>query len=212
MELAPAWGKLMNLFSPLRINVLALTIGMTLSSAALAGEPSFQKREPTTEYTAPLSQTTQPSYVPQSVALSGPPTLAYHDDEPVPPGYTPVQRTRRGAIIAGAVVLGSLYLLSMAAASAGADESTSRSNELGALWIPVLGPFIQMGRTETAIGKYALTIDGLGQAAGAGLLLYGLVSPKTVLIRNDLTSAKPKIRPVPVITAHSAGLGLSGTF
>jgi hypothetical protein len=196
---------------------LSLSLALTTSSVASADDsrtaPGFERRETNKEYTAPLSQTTQPSYVPQSVALSGPRQLDHHEGEPVPPGYTPVQRTRKGPIVAGAVVFGTLYLFSSAAAAAGADSAQhGGSNEVGALWIPVAGPFIQMGQTDSALGKYMLAIDGIGQAAGAALLAWGLTSPKTVLVRNDLTGWRPTIRATPIVTASTTGVGLTGTF
>jgi hypothetical protein len=197
------------------LSVLALALGMTLSNAALADEPvgeDFQRQEATTQYTAPLSQTTQPSYVPQSVALSGPHQLAYHEGEPVPPGYTPVQRVRKGAIIGGAILFGSLYMMSTMGAAANADDSSHRSSELVGLWVPAVGPFIAMAGTSDSIGKYFLAIDGLGQVAGSALLLYGLLSPKTVLVRNDLTVSKPKVSAAPIAAGKAPGVGLVGTF
>jgi hypothetical protein len=159
------------------------------------------------EYPAPLSQRTQPSYVPQSVALSGPPILAHAEGEPVPPGYTAVPRRRTGALIAGATVLGSLYMLSAMAASISADDD----NELAPLFMPVVGPFAQLFGTESASGRFFLVVDGLGQSAGLALLIYGLTSMKTVLLRNDLTtSSSPRPRVLPVVSAR--GVGLVGTF
>ena len=196
---------------------LGVILSMSIPSVALADGPpagGFQKQEATQAYTAPLYQTTQPSYVPQSVALSGPRQLPYHEGEAVPAGYTPVERTRRGAVIAGAVVFGSLYLLSTMAAAASSDNHGSSSSSLGALWVPGVGPFIQMASTREATGKYLLAIDGLGQLAGGALFVYGLSSPKIVLVRNDLTAvkAKPKVRPVPMAMGRGAGVGLLGTF
>jgi hypothetical protein len=182
------------------------------SAPAPAPAPGFERQESAKQYTAPLSQTTQPSYVPQSVALSGPQELDYHDGEAVPPGYTPVERRRKGPIIAGAVVFGSLYLLSSFSASVSADSSGGGKNELAALYVPIVGPFIQMGKTDSATGIYALLIDGLGQAGGAAFLLWGLTSPKTILVRNDLTGAKRTIRPVPIMTGSTTGVGVVGTF
>src|SRR5262245_26215914 len=93
------------------IGRLAFAFAMACSSVAFADDPrsapGFERQETNKQYPAPLSQTTQPSYVPQSVALSGPKQLEYDEGQSVPPGYTPVEKKRKGPIIAGAVVLGS---------------------------------------------------------------------------------------------------------
>jgi hypothetical protein len=179
---------------------------------AHADEPAFQ-RQPYQgpQYTAPLYQQTQPSYVPQSVALSGPREIKdWNEGEAIPPGYRPVERTRKGLIVGGAVTFGTLYLISALAASAGADSSkySGGSNPLAAMWIPALGPFIQMGSTESSTGKLFLAIDGAAQTAGAAMLIAGLVSPKTVLVRNDLA----EVRVTPMVAKGTAGAGLTGTF
>jgi hypothetical protein len=205
----------MNACSFARILGLTLLTTLTTAGAALADEPApdFRVQEATPAYTAPLSQTTQPSYVPQSVALSGPHELRYHEGEAAPPGYTPVQRTRKGPIIGGAILFGTLYMFSTLAAAASADQAShDGSSSYAALWLPAIGPFIQMAQTESGMGKYMLAVDGFGQVAGLALLVWGLTSPKTVLVRNDLTGAKVRVRPVPTASSRGAGLGLVATF
>jgi hypothetical protein len=66
-----------------------------------------------------------------------------------------------------------------------------------------------MTRTETATGNVFLAIDGIAQAAGATMLIVGITSPKTVLIRNDL--AEVRVAPMK-IGQDGNGLGLVGTF
>ena len=161
------------------------------------------------QYTAPIYQTTQPSYVPQSVALSGPREIKdWNEGDPIPPGYRPVERTRTGLVVGGAVTFGVLYLFSLLAASIGEDVKGSGKNELAPLYIPAIGPFVQMANTDSSTGKFFLAIDGIGQTAGAAMLIVGLVSPRTVLVRNDLA----EIRLAPVLTRDARGAGLVGTF
>ncbi|HEU4403769.1 MAG TPA: hypothetical protein VFS43_00520 [Polyangiaceae bacterium] len=167
--------------------------------------PPASARAPNGEYVAPLQQQTQPSYVPQSVALSGPATRPYNPDAPIPPGYHPEQRVRRGLIIGGAIPLGILYTFSILGAAA--MEDSGESGEF--LYVPVLGPFLQMSKTENSVGNTVLALDGIGQAAGAAMLLVGLTVPKTVLVRNDLG----EIRLAPMnLGQRGSGLGLVGTF
>jgi len=177
-----------------------LALGVLASSQAHAEGP--QPQPPPQPYAAPLSQTTQPSYVPQSVALSGPMQLDADDEMRVPSGYTAVERTRRGPIIAGAVTFGTTYLLTALGASVANDVSAGSATPL---FVPALGPFIQMGKDQSDTGRFFLAIDGAAQCAGLALLIYGLTSKKTVWMRNDLVVA-------PMISGSSAGAGVSGTF
>ena len=47
------------------------------------------------------------------------------------------------------------------------------SNPEAALWVPGIGPFIQMPGTSTATGTWLLAVDGLVQTAGLAMLVYG---------------------------------------
>lgn len=171
-----------------------LGLGLLGSSLAHADEPP--------QYAAPLSQTTQPSYVPQSVALSGPKQLDGDEDMRVPPGYTAIEKTRKGPIIGGAVTFGTMYLLTALGASVANDVSNDSATPL---FVPALGPFIQMGKDQSDTGRFFLAVDGAAQCAGLALLIYGLSSKRTVFVRNDLVVA-------PMISGSSAGAGITGTF
>ena len=138
---------------------------------------------------------------------------AWHDGEPIPLGYHPAQRTRTGAIVGGAVTLGSLYLINAFVASVWTDavKGTQESNPVTGLFVPVLGPFITIPQSSSATADFFLILDGLGQTTGAILLVWGLTSPQTVLMRDGY--AKPWILPRPMVFGKSgAGMGLSGTF
>jgi hypothetical protein len=170
-------------------------------------QPSSDEPAPP-QYPAPLSQRSQPSYVPQSVALSGPHELSsWQEGDPVPPGYHPTTRIRKGFVIAGSVVFGVLYLFSSLVAAIGADTNTGSPNPLGALWIPGVGPFVQMFSTTSSTGNWVLAVDGLAQCGGLTMLVYGLTSPRTVLVRNDLG-----LRVVPALDHGGGGFRLVGSF
>jgi hypothetical protein len=170
-------------------------------------------------YTAPIYQETQPSYVPQSVAMSGPRMIKdWNEGDPIPPGYHPSTRLKKGWIIAGATTFGVTYLLTAFGASI---ADAAQDNSATALFIPVAGPFIQMGQCSgsCAVGDFWLGFDGVVQAAGLAMFIYGLASPSTVLVRNDLGSneTKPKapklaLTPVPILSPTTQGVGLLGTF
>lgn len=163
-------------------------------------------------YVAPLSQTTQSTFVPQSVALSGPEEIKDFDpSRPIPDGYTMVQRKRKGLIIGGAVTFGVAYSISALVAAEGEDSaewSDSGKNESAAMWIPVAGPFIQMANEESATGKLLLAGIGGAQLAGAIMLYYGMTSKKPVLVRNDIVGSL-KVAP---FTGNATGLAVGGRF
>jgi hypothetical protein len=138
----------------------------------------------------------------------------WQEGDPVPPGYHPVQRMRKGAVIAGAVTFGVLYFISVLVAAVGTDAANANhsNNDVAGLYAPVVGPFITMARSSLAIADVFLVLDGAGQAAGAILLVYGLTSPQTVLVR-DANYGRPVVFPRPMLLGKDgAGLGFSGSF
>jgi hypothetical protein len=172
---------------------------------------------PQPQYTAPIYQEVQPSYVPQSVAMSGPRMIRdWNEGEPIPPGYHPTTRVKKGFVIGGAVTFGVMYLFTAFAGSI-VDASGAQGS---ALLVPVVGPFIQMGQCSgnCAVPDFWLGFDGVVQAAGLAMFIYGLAAPSTVLVRNDLgTTTAPKapklaLTPVPILTPNLQGMGFVGTF
>lgn len=161
----------------------------------------------------PMPPTPGEAYGPRGV----PPTTApleideWQDGEPIPPGYHRAQRLRKGLIIAGAVTFGTLYVISTfgAAVAHDANEDGSAGNA-NALYIPAVGPFIQIASTTTATGNYFNVLDGIGQTAGLVMLIVGLTSPRTVLVRNDFGIAA--LLPTPYVNREGGGLRMVGYF
>lgn len=146
-------------------------------------------------------------YVPQSVAPWGPRYITdWQEGTPIPYGYHQQTRARRGLIVAGTIVFGVTYLYTANLASespnfGGTDESL--------LWIPVVGPLLQMTQTGSTLGNGALILDALAQASGVAMFIAGLIYPRTILVRNDLAS----MTVVPMkIGMEGSGLGLVGRF
>jgi hypothetical protein len=164
------------------------------------------------EYVAPMQQQTQQTYVPQSVALSGPRVLKdWREGDPIPPGYHPATRARTGLIAGGAAMFAAPYLISVLIGAIGEDtRCSSCSNAAAPLFIPVVGPFITMGNTDSATADVFLVVDGLLQAAGLAMFIYGVSVPKVVLVRNDL--GKVEFTPTPIVGPNMGGLGITGTF
>jgi len=163
-------------------------------------------------YVAPLAQDTQSTYVPQSVALSGPKQLEPLDDfRPPPDGYTAVQRRRKGLLIGGGITFGATYGIALLVAAAGDDEAKYHGgkNQFAAMWIPAIGPFIQAADTESSTGKVILVGFGAAEAIGATMLFYGLTSTKRMFVRNDLVG---NVTVTPMAGPGATGVALSGSF
>ena len=190
--------------------LIALPIIALLHTAARADDdPPPVRQGPLPVYPAPLVQETQSTYVPQSVALSGPGEITDWDSSrPVPMGYTPVERARKHLIVGGAVTFGVSYGLSAFIAAIGEDANRS-NNEVAALWVPVAGPWIQAGRTDSATAKFFLVGMGGAQVAGAIMLYYGLTTTQRVLVRNDLVGS---LSVSPMAARGASGMVLSGRF
>jgi hypothetical protein len=134
-----------------------------------------------------------------------------------PDGYTPVYRTRKRLLIAGVATLVASYGGSAMAAAVG--EQFSGENPLGAMWIPIAGPFIQVlaepqgNDTPAPAGAKAAFVGlGVAQLAGAYLLYRGL-QKKRVFVRNDRIGGL-ELAPMAPTSAnnHATGMMLGGRF
>lgn len=196
-----------------RLLVIALSLVALLHAPARADDdPPMPPRQPLPVYPAPLAQTTQSTYVPQSVAMSGPEEITDFDfSRPVPMGYTPIQRTRKHLIVGGAVTFGVVYGLSAFVAALGEDDARRNggSNTVGSMWVPVAGPFLQMAQTDSATGRFFLASVGAAQLAGALMLYYGLTTKERVLVRNDLVGS---LTITPIAGNGASGMALAGRF
>ncbi|HEX3763363.1 MAG TPA: hypothetical protein VHW23_31930 [Kofleriaceae bacterium] len=149
-------------------------------------------------------QPVMPPYAPAEIT-------DFDDSAPVPYGYTKVSRTRIGLIIGGSVTLGATYLCTaFVGALAEAVDNVDRNNtNVAPVYVPVVGPFLEIGETDSSFARFWLTVSGLGQTAGAIMLVYGLTSPRTTLVRNDqliVTSIAPLVAP------GASGLSVVGRF
>ncbi len=158
-----------------------------------------------------------PGYAPSAAQPPGMPVYGpeeiteFDDSAPVPYGYTRVTRTHNGLIIGGAVTLGATYLATAFIGAVAADflKAEGSNTSVGPVFLPVAGPFLEIGQTDSAVARFYLAVSGAGQAAGAIMLLYGLSSSHTVLVRNDqliVTSIAPLIAP------GASGLSVVGRF
>ena len=135
----------------------------------------------------------------------------FDDSQPVPYGYTRVSRARKGLIIGGAVTLGATYAVTafIGAVAADINKADGSNADVTALYIPAVGPFLELGQTDSSIARFYLTLSGLGQTAGAVMLIVGLTSPRTVLVRNDRLSIT---HVGPMVARGASGLSVMGRF
>jgi hypothetical protein len=189
----------------------ALVASTLISSICLA--PGFARADDTDgdSRRAPAEVAPLP---PKMIVVSDPRVIKdWQEGEPIPAGYHPVERLRKGAIVAGAVTFGVLYIISALVAAIGTDtaNATHTNNDVAGLFVPVAGPFITMTQSSSATADVFLVLDGAAQATGAILFVYGLTSPQTVLVRDAKYS--PPLLPRPMILGRNgAGLGLVGSF
>lgn len=163
-----------------------------------------------------------PAPAPAPVAAAPAPAPASGEERPstlddwpegtaAPPGYHWTEKPRLGAIIGGACLFGVTWLVTAAVGGLGYDFSTTKDTDYLWLYVPIAGPFIEMSRGVSATASVFLAADGVAQAAGAALLIYGLASPVSKVVRND--SSKVRVMPVPLALGRGAtGLGLVGQF
>jgi hypothetical protein len=149
--------------------------------------------------------------------------LPYEEGQRIPPGFRLVEKPRRGFIIAGSVVTGVLWALSTVGAVAADFEDHS-----GWLVVPGAGPWLMLlaggardhcqnvtyGTTTTSSCasnsglRATLTLDGIGQTAGAILFISGFAFPTKRLIRQDVTVSVLPTR----VGRDGYGLGVVGAF
>ncbi|HYP76605.1 MAG TPA: hypothetical protein VER12_11640 [Polyangiaceae bacterium] len=161
-----------------------------------------------------------PGYMYAAPTRLRPPESVPYNGGPVPPGYHVEEHVRRGLVIGGAITLGVPWVLGVTIAS-GYDFS----NQSGWLVVPALGPWLTLATRDTEKNcsvytqvvtcsqdnsvRTMLVLDGLTQAAGTFMLLYGLSSTKKVIARDFVGSLH--FTPAPMGKLGYGGL-LSGEF
>jgi hypothetical protein len=142
-----------------------------------------------------------------------PKTLAYREGEAPPPGYREEERASRGLTIGGSVTFGVMYFFPLYAAIASNFE-----DDTGWLAVPILGPVIYARQNDCdddadvcldGVADFFLTVDALGQLAGAIMLGAGLASRQKIWVRED---ASLSISPALLGKGQAPGLMAVGHF
>ena len=125
---------------------------------------------------------------------------------PVPPGYdTELARSdaaasvRKVGIVFISVGYGSAYFAAL-----------SYPAVIGALYVPVAGPWLTMKQTEKVGAKALLAANGALQGAGAILLIAGVAGAGRQLVRKPEKEAR--IRVTPTVGRQGLGVVLGARF
>ena len=113
----------------------------------------------------------------------GPSRLPYNENDPVPPGYEIQTRTRMGMAKAGIAIFAPSYALSALFGATYLGNESGQAREYVPMLIPVIGPFVTMGTSDSSGGNLFLLLDGVGQLTGAALFLAGMLSDEKYLAR-----------------------------
>lgn len=108
----------------------------------------------------------------------------------VPPGYHLESSAVGGAATArtiGWISLGVGYGIAYASA-------LSLPGEVGALYVPVFGPWIEVADSHQGL-RGLIAVDGLLQTVGAGLVLGGIIAGGKQVVRDDPVLTTFVIRP-----------------
>ncbi len=132
----------------------------------------------------------------------------YFDGMQIPPGGEIIQRRKLGLMIPGLAIFGVSYI-SMVSAYA-------ISNDLGndpppAMLVPVLGPFLAMGRYENSTSRVGLGFLGTMQVIGVTMFAVGVV-PRRYVQYFAGTGDSPSWALMPVAGAGELGAQLGVRF
>jgi len=148
-----------------------------------------------------------------SVPTPGRAITDWNPAAPAPAGFHTETRVRSRELGVSLGVLVPTYFVSALAAAVTADSNPGRANPAAALWVPGVGPFIQMATTTSSTGNLFLAIDGAAQTAAIVGVIYALASPRTVLAPGEATAkTKLTVRPAPLLGSNLRGAGLVGSF
>lgn len=130
--------------------------------------------------------------------VPAPTELRFVEGRPIPAGYHLETRARKGLVVAGPIVFGVPYFLSLSTAASSGYQPDRW------LYAPVVGPFVDLANRkedctispgfnggnnyncgDDSVARFFLMFDGLMQVSGVAMLIFGLALPQQVLVRDD---------------------------
>jgi hypothetical protein len=168
---------------------LLLLAASVLLAARAEAQPSFENGGRLAE------ETPTPRVTPRASDWEQP--------NPVPTGYVVERRLRWNLLIRGAGLLLVTYSFT-AVGSAG-------SRDRAALWVPVAGPFIQLGQpSDRRLWTVPVLVgDGLLQAAAAAAIAYAALVPKQVIVKERMSA---RVTVLPMLSYTGGSLYFTGSF
>jgi hypothetical protein len=195
---------------------IAASFALVVAATARAEEapPAAESSVPWTGYASPLTG----SQVALNAPLLGQEVVAV--GVAPAPGYRSVRRVRTGLIIGGAVLFTVFYGFAVfdgIITEANRDgcqnipNGTNGCYAVGdALFVPVLGPFIDLARIQTPASRAFDLADGLIQAGGVAMIVVGATVRRTVVVAGGGGGDRLELTLAPVVSPGR--LGLVGTF
>ena len=117
--------------------------------------------------------------------------------ELAPSGSDPGATARRAGLVFFSASYSAAYIAAL-----------SFPNELSWMYLPVGGPWLALSRVSERELKTVLIVDAVFQAGGAILLLGGIASSGSQLVRTETT----QLHVVPQLGARGGGLHFAGSF
>jgi hypothetical protein len=118
--------------------------------------------------------------------------------------------TGRPLVWIGATIFSFSYIAAVLRATTSYPSSTDITTPHGALWIPVVGPFIDMGHTSGGANIFLLALDGAAQIGGLTLFVYGQTTPSTTHARD--VGKTVTIRVAPIVAPGTGGVAAFARF
>jgi hypothetical protein len=122
--------------------------------------------------------------------------------------------TGRTLVIGGASGFTIAYLAAVLRATTGYPAVDSDESDRGALFIPVVGPFLALGSAPSAREGVLYALDGVLQTGSLTLFAVGLVvsQPPHVRVLGDSAGPSWTVSVVPRIGIGMSGAAVTGTF
>lgn len=178
---------------------VALARGEPGAADATAAAPQPVPPAVATPATTPAASSTPATDAPAPAVVAAPaPPLppATQLPMPAPDPWRPRDKQANALLIAGTTMLTTIYLMTSLRGAFAIDRARkSRTDPLTgqewpidqrrvaygrALLVPVLGPFVAIGYTDSAVARLGAAVSGTAQVAGAVMLLAGIVAKRRI--------------------------------